>query len=120
MRRVVKLLGSVAAIFIFAAALLVGGWFVYSATTGATLVVFRTGSMTPTMPQGALNLGAALMVVQSPIGMGVLTLAAGLLTVWAFWPEPSAKAADEETKPETAAEETELLAIEPSTLRPHE
>src|SRR5690606_2208737 len=135
--------------------------------TGATLITFRTGSMTPTMPQGAVavsmpvtaaeiavgdvvtvqrsgeelpvthrvvevrgpgeatsstelpsdarelvlkgddndtvdmrpyvvtearravvavpQLGAALMLLQSPLGMGVMTLLAGLLTAWAFW-----------------------------------
>lgn len=29
-------------------------WFVYARITDATLVVFRTGSMSPTMPQGAV------------------------------------------------------------------
>lgn len=180
MRQVVRFAGSVAAVLLAAAALLIGGWFVYSATTGATLVIFRTGSMSPTMPQGALaisvpvdaseielgdvvtvdrtsegrppithrvieirpsdqpdsveilmqgdanqspdretyvvsevhrivasapNLGTALMVVQSPIGMGVLTLAAGLLTVWAFWPASGPKS--KETPAELEPDESE-------------
>lgn len=136
-------------------------WFAVGALTGATLVTFRTGSMAPTMPQGAVAvtvpvaagdihvgdvvtvrrpdatlpvthrvvevdaisgqpaarelilqgddndtpdaapyvvreakrvvfsapyIGAALMIAQTPLGMGVLTLLAGALTVWAFWP----------------------------------
>ncbi|QUY62756.1 Signal peptidase I W [Gulosibacter molinativorax] len=148
-----------------AAALVVVGWIAYSAITGATLVIFRTGSMSPTMPQGALaiaepisasdivvgdvvtvdrsdegrqpithrvieiregsvpgsaeirmqgdanpapdqeayvvtdvmrvtwsmpGLGTVLMVLQSPLGMTALTLLAGTLTVWAFWPAPAA------------------------------
>lgn len=30
--------------------------------------------------------GAVLVVVQSPIGMGILVLLAGALTAWSFWP----------------------------------
>lgn len=156
------LLGGIAATLVVGAVLLLGAWFAYSAITGATLITFRTGSMAPTMPQGALAValpveaadievgdvvtvrrsasdmpvthrvvevrepqdpgssarelvlkgddndaadfepytveharrvlvavpgwGAALMLLQSPLGMGVLTLAAGALTAWAFWP----------------------------------
>lgn len=162
------LLGRIVAALVVAAALLLGTWFVCSATTGASLITFRTGSMAPSMPQGALavalpvdaadiavgdvvtvqrgagelpvthrvvevrtpgeassasplapserelvlkgddndhadlepyivsearrvlfaapGLGSALMLLQSPLGMGLLTLLAGGLTVWAFWP----------------------------------
>lgn len=157
-----------------AAVLTVLGWFAFSAVTGATLITFRTGSMSPTMPQGAVavsmpvaavqievgdvvtvqregeqlpvthrvvevrgpgeastgtlpegarelvlkgddndtvdalpyvvaearravfavpHVGAALMLLQSPLGMGTLTLLAGLLTAWAFWPRRTADAA---------------------------
>ncbi|MFS0894791.1 signal peptidase I [Microbacterium sp. 179-I 3D3 NHS] len=139
-------------------------WFVFSALTGATLIVLRTGSMSPTMPQGAVAVsvplpaekirvgdvvtvqrqenalpvthrvvevrpvpdtvgergarelvlkgddndsvdhlpylvtdarrtvasvpmvGAVIMLLQSPLGMGVLTLTTATLTAWALWP----------------------------------
>ena len=48
------LLGGIAATLVVGAVLLLGAWFAYSAITGATLITFRTGSMAPTMPQGAL------------------------------------------------------------------
>lgn len=163
-----RALGKAVTTIVIAAALLLGAWFALSAATGATLISFRTGSMSPSMPQGALavsmpiaaadievgdvvtvqrsdrslpithrvvevrspqpavsgavpspeqrelvlkgddnaeadfepylvdrarrvvvavpGLGSALMLAQSPPGMGVLTVLAGALTVWAFWP----------------------------------
>lgn len=163
-----KLISRTATTFLVAAVIGVATWFVFSAVSGATLIVFRTGSMSPTMPQGSVAvsmpvsadeidigdvvtvqpanrqlpvthrvvevrevavaaheqevtanarelvlkgddndtadirpyvvtearravfavpaLGSALMLLQSPIGMGVLTLVAGALTAWAFWP----------------------------------
>lgn len=49
-----KLVGTAATTILVVAALGLGCWFAYSAVTGATIIVFRTGSMSPTMPQGAL------------------------------------------------------------------
>lgn len=151
-----------------AAVVALAAWAILAMTVGATLVVFRTGSMAPAIPQGALAVsfpvaaaeirvgdvvtvqradaelpvshrvvevrvgadatvappiprdarelvlqgdanaqpdlrpavvrearrvvwsvpgaGTALMMVQSPIGLGVMVLGAGALTTWAFWP----------------------------------
>lgn len=173
--RAQRVLGTAAATLVVVAAVALACWFAFALTTGATLITFRTGSMAPSMPQGALAVtlpvdapgiavgdvvtvprssdgqpvthrvvevrdaaaarsetpleagqrelvlkgddndavdarpyvvsearrvvfavpgaGAALGVVQSPIGMGVLVLLAGALTVWAFWPrDPSPEA----------------------------
>ncbi|WP_449282973.1 hypothetical protein [Leucobacter sp.] len=49
-----KILGTAATVVVVAAALGLACWFVSSAATGATLVTFRTGSMSPAMPQGAV------------------------------------------------------------------
>lgn len=164
-----KILGAAVTTLLVVAALGLASWFAFSAATGATLITFRTGSMSPTMPQGALALsipvkagdikvddvvtvkrsgeelpvthrvvevrdpdhatqeqripddarelvlkgddnatvdmlpyvvkdarrvvfavpqaGAVLMLMQSPIGLGVLILLAGTVTTWAFWPK---------------------------------
>lgn len=172
--QVKKTLGAAATTVIVAAAIGLACWFAYSLTTGATLVIFRTGSMSPTIPQGSIavsvpvgaeeirvndiitvkrpdqnlpvthrvidikeprhveltepippearsltmqgdanatvdrlpyivtearkvvfsvpKLGHGLMLLQSSLGIGVMTLIAGTLTIWAFWPknpEPS-------------------------------
>lgn len=167
--QVKKTLGAAATALIVAAAIGLACWFVYSLTTGATLVIFRTGSMSPTIPQGSLaisvpveaeeirvgdvvtvkrpdqdlpvthrvveirepgdpalsepippearslimqgdanatvdrlpyvviearkvvfsvpHVGHGLMLLQSSLGLGVMTLIAGTLTIWAFWPK---------------------------------
>lgn len=54
------------------------------------------------------------MVVQSPIGMGVFTLAAGLLTVWVFWPVPGPK--PKGTSAELEPDESEAV----STSKPRD
>lgn len=163
-----RALGSAVSTVLVLAACCLLGWLAYSATSGATLVTFRTGSMSPTIPQGAIAVslpveaseiqpgdvvtvnrlidnkpvthrvvmihgrtttpngvqltpkqrelvlkgddndypdadhyvvdqarkvvfavpgaGAALLLVQSQLGMGLMVLVAGGLTVWAFWP----------------------------------
>lgn len=167
-----------------AAVLVVCGWFVFAAVTGATLITFRTGSMSPTMPQGAVavsmpvtakeivagdvvtvqrpgealpvthrvvevrspgeassagipvdarelvlqgddndtpdlrpyvvaearrvmfaipGLGSALMLLQSPLGMGTMTVLAGALATWAFWPRRDAEISGEEISGEEEA-----------------
>lgn len=165
-----RILGLAVTTFLVVAALAIAFWFIFANSTGATLVVFRTGSMSPAMPQGSLafsmpvtakeievgdvitvqrdraslpvthrvveirdqntaqtaeilpaeareivmqgdannsvdmlpyvvqdarravfaipQAGAAVMILQSPLGMGVLVIMAGMLTVWAFWPGP--------------------------------
>ncbi|MBN9612205.1 MAG: S26 family signal peptidase [Actinobacteria bacterium] len=195
-----RILGSTATALIVVAVLGLACWFGYAAVTNATLITFRTGSMSPTMPQGALavtlpasaeslnlgdvvtvqrageklpvthrivqigpaappqtngpdlraaapggsppalgdpanrelqlrgddnrrndplpyvvhdvrrvvfsvpGLGNALMMLQSPIGAGAMTLIVGALVVWAFWPKP-ASAAVASCTTETHAEE---------------
>lgn len=49
-----RMLGTAVTVIVVAAALGLAGWFVFSALAGASLVTFRTGSMSPTMPQGAV------------------------------------------------------------------
>jgi len=49
-----RILGSTATALIVVAVLGLACWFGYAAVTNATLITFRTGSMSPTMPQGAL------------------------------------------------------------------
>lgn len=177
----IKALGTAATVVIIGAAVSLAAWFAFAAFTGATLITFRTGSMAPTMPQGAVGValpvsaseisvgdvvtvqrageqlpithrvteirtaefatgdspipvgarelvlkgddnenvdllpyvvtharqvvfavpgaGNALMLLQSPIGMGAMTIVAGALATWAFWPkraddEPDADPAD--------------------------
>lgn len=199
-----RITGSAVTTVLVVAALGLACWFVFSMTTGAALVVFRTGSMSPTMPQGAVAItvpvradelevgdvvtvqrageempvthrvvevgpvepqgehaadiraaapgsgppdlsdprarqivmqgddndapdhlpyaledarrvifavphaGTALMMAQTPIGMGVLILGAGMLVAWAFWPRASSGehggVAAAETDPAEAAE----------------
>ncbi|PRI10972.1 hypothetical protein [Leucobacter massiliensis] len=194
-----RIFGTVVTSIVVAAALALAGWFAYSATTGAALVVLRTGSMSPTMPQGTVavtlpvraaevragdvltvqragaplpvthrvievrdvaarvpngpelraalpgeappdpgdpaarelvmqgddndtpdrlpyvvtearrtvvalpHLGTALMLLQTPIGAGLLILGVGALVTWAFWPaRPEADAdacADDGARP---------------------
>lgn len=183
---------SAATTLLVVAALGLASWFVFSTLTGATLITFRTGSMSPTMPQGALaiavpvkaselevgdvvtvqragellpvthriieigaveeqaenaadiraaapgsdppdlshpdarqivmqgddndtpdqlpyaltdaykviismrGLGSALMLLQSPLGIGVMLLSVGGITVWAFWPKQSSSQLENE------------------------
>ncbi|GAB3596295.1 hypothetical protein GCM10027408_04830 [Microbacterium tumbae] len=177
-RVVHRLITSTVTAFLVVAVLVMAGWFVFSALTGATLITFRTGSMSPTMPQGSVavslpvradeievgdvvtvlregeelpvthrvveardpaqassqgipadarelilkgddnesvdlkpyvvdearrvlfaipGIGAALMLIQSPLGMGTLTVLAGALATWAFWPRRRRDDADAET-----------------------
>lgn len=178
-----RVLGAAVTTLVVVAALGLVCWFAFSAATGATLITFRTGSMSPTMPQGALAVsipvkaaeirvddvvtvkrsgeelpvthrvvevrdadhatqeqripddarelvlkgddndtvdmlpyvikdarrvvfaipqaGAALMIMQSPIGLGLMILIAGSVTTWAFWPKP------EEAPTHTNAQEVE-------------
>lgn len=50
------------------AALSLALWFIYSAVAGATLITFRTGSMSPTMPQGALAISLPTIADKLQIG----------------------------------------------------
>lgn len=53
---------------VVAAAVTLAGWFVFAAFTGATLIMFRTGSMAPTMPQGALAISVPVNAAEIAIG----------------------------------------------------
>ncbi|MHA3684119.1 signal peptidase I [Leucobacter sp. HY1908] len=191
-----KILGAAVTTLLVVAALGLASWFAFSAATGATLITFRTGSMSPTMPQGALALsmpvkagdievddvvtvkrsgeelpvthrvvevrdadyatqeqripddarelvlkgddnatidmlpyvvkdarrvvfatpqaGAALMLMQSPIGLGVLILLAGTVTTWAFWPkrEVGSVDVDDASTPDEPATRNDALEVD--------
>lgn len=192
-----RLPGAAATTILVVAALGLACWFVFSAISGATLLTFRTGSMSPTMPQGAVavtvpvrasdlavgdvvtvqragasmpvthrvveigevrppgaheadiraaapgsgppdlaspdarqivlrgddndapdllpyaltdarrvvfaipGVGAALMTLQSPVGLGALTLLVGALVVWAFWPSRATEDDEGSATPDT-------------------
>lgn len=48
-----RILGTAATTLLVVAVVALACWFAYAKLTGATIVVFRTGSMTPSMPQGS-------------------------------------------------------------------
>ncbi|MCW2289642.1 signal peptidase [Leucobacter luti] len=63
-----NMLGASVTTLIVIAALALVAWFGFAAATGATLVIFRTGSMTPAIPQGSL--AVSLPVAASEIAVG--------------------------------------------------
>ncbi len=63
-----KILGTAVTALIVAAALGLACWFAFSAATGATLVTFRTGSMSPTMPQGAVAVTLPAQAAELRVG----------------------------------------------------
>ncbi|MBL3699095.1 S26 family signal peptidase [Leucobacter luti] len=50
------------------AAIALVGWFAVAAATGATLVIFRTGSMSPAIPQGALAVSVPVSAPDIRVG----------------------------------------------------
>lgn len=68
-----KLFGTAATTLLVVAALGLGCWFAYAAVTGATFIVFRTGSMSPAMPQGALAVSVPVRAPDVRVG-DVITL----------------------------------------------
>lgn len=62
---------------IVVAALSLACWFVFSAITGATLITFRTGSMSPTMPQGAVAVSIPVQASDIEVGDVVTVQRAG-------------------------------------------
>lgn len=60
------------------------------------------------------HLGSALMVLQSPIGMGGLTVLAGALATWAFWPRRDDPAGDPAAE-DAGASVAHLDALAPAT-----
>lgn len=63
------------------AALAMGSWFVVQAATGASLVTFTTGSMSPTMPQGSLGIGIPTPVSEISVGDVITVQRKGMLPV---------------------------------------
>lgn len=68
-----KVLGTTATTILVVAVIGLGCWFVYAAASGATMIVFRTGSMSPTMPQGALAISVPAQAHEVRVG-DVITL----------------------------------------------
>jgi len=68
-----RIVGSAVTTLLVVAAIALACWFVLSHLTGATLIVFRTGSMSPTMPQGALAVTLPISADELEIG-DVVTL----------------------------------------------
>ena len=64
-RRVLSGAGTGALVVI---AFVIVGWVVFSALTGATLLTFKTGSMAPTMPQGALAVAIPVTADELEVG----------------------------------------------------
>lgn len=63
-----RLAGTAVTILLVVTAVSLACWFAFSAVSGATLITFRTGSMSPTMPQGAI--AVSLPVAASEIEVG--------------------------------------------------
>lgn len=60
---------TVAAITVTAVAgVLVGAWLAFSATTGARMVVFETGSMSPSLPQGSAAVTLPVTAAEIQVG----------------------------------------------------
>lgn len=59
------------------AALGLACWFAFSALSGATLITFRTGSMSPTMPQGALAVSLPVSASEIEVGDVITVQRAG-------------------------------------------
>lgn len=63
-----KIVGGAATTLLVVAALLLACWFAFSAVSGAALVTFRTGSMAPAMPQGALAVTVPVQAAELEVG----------------------------------------------------
>lgn len=72
-RRVVSGIGT--GILVTVAVAIVG-WVVFSTVTGATLLTFHTGSMSPTIPQGSLAIAVEVQAHEVEVG-DVLTVQRG-------------------------------------------
>lgn len=70
--RVTVTAGKVAGLALIAVTALVGvsiaAWLVFSATTGARLIVFATGSMAPSLPQGAAAVSLPVSAAEIQVG----------------------------------------------------
>lgn len=72
-----RVAGGAATTLIVVAALGLACWFVFSAVGGASLITFRTGSMSPTMPQGAVAVTVPVRAPDIAVGDVVTVQRAG-------------------------------------------
>lgn len=72
-----RLAGAAVTILLVVAALGLACWFAFSAVSGATLITFRTGSMSPTMPQGALAISLPVSASEIEVGDVITVQRAG-------------------------------------------
>lgn len=63
-----RVLGTAVTTLLVAIAVGLATWFAYSSASGATLIAFRTGSMTPTMPQGAIAVTVPVRAAELRVG----------------------------------------------------
>lgn len=72
-----KVIGRAITTSLVVAAIGLASWFVYAHVTGASLITFRTGSMAPTMPQGALAVTVPIQASQLAPGDVITVQRAG-------------------------------------------
>lgn len=72
-----RVAGAAVTTVLVVAALGLACWFAYSAVSGATLITFRTGSMSPTMPQGALAVSVPVSASEIEVGDVITVQRAG-------------------------------------------
>ncbi len=72
-----RLAGAAVTTMLVVAALGLACWFAFSAVSGAALITFRTGSMSPTMPQGALAVSLPVSASEIEVGDVITVQRAG-------------------------------------------
>lgn len=72
-----RLAGTAVTILLVVMAVGLACWFAFSAVSGATLITFRTGSMSPTMPQGAIAVSLPVTANEIEIGDVITVQRAG-------------------------------------------
>ena len=72
-----RLAGTAVTILLVVTAVGLACWFAFSAVSGATLITFRTGSMSPTMPQGAIAVSLPVAADEIEIGDVITVQRAG-------------------------------------------
>lgn len=72
-----RFLGAAITTLLLIAALVMAGWFIFAQAREATLITFQTGSMSPTMPQGALAVTVPVTADELEIGDVITVQRAG-------------------------------------------
>lgn len=72
-----RIAGAAVTALIVVAAVGLAAWFAFSAFTGASLITFRTGSMSPTMPQGTLAVTVPVQASELAVGDVITVQRAG-------------------------------------------